>query len=55
MENTEPHYDFESEKHPKRLFLQGTCDDIINKLCKDLGWEKELQESIDKVVTKKDD
>jgi len=29
MENTAPNYDFDSEKHPLRLFLEGKCDDIV--------------------------
>ena len=37
-------YDFEDLlENPHWLFLQGKCDDTVIKLCKDLGWYKELE------------
>jgi NAD-dependent histone deacetylase SIR2 len=32
-------YDFEDIlDHPERLFLQGKCDDVINKIVEEVGW-----------------
>ena len=40
LENLEHNgFDFEDFfEHPERIFLQGKCDDVILKLCKDVGW-----------------
>ena len=34
---------FDKKKHPRRLFLQGKCDDIVRKLVNDVGWKDELK------------
>ena len=34
---------FDFEKGNNRLFLEGNCDDVIEKLVQDLEWEKEFQ------------
>ena len=45
LENTESKGgpDFEDlENYPNRLFIQGTCDSVIQKIVKDLDWTKEF-------------
>lgn len=49
MDNTLPNFDFDSEEYPKRLLLKGKCDEIVWRICGDLGWSIELQAMIDKV------
>ena len=49
-------YDFDNrDYHPERIFLEGKCDDIVAKLCKDCGWEKEFKERITKCKTQSAD
>ena len=45
MENTDMNdYDFDDLKnHPERLFLQGKCDEILQKIVNEVGWTKEFQ------------
>lgn len=31
-------------EHPERIWLKGYCDDIIKKLAKDVGWDKEFSD-----------
>jgi len=39
MENTSASgFDFDSEEYPNRLFLEGKCDEIIQKLLDDCEW-----------------
>lgn len=37
---------FEDEKNWRDLFLEGSCDDAVRELCKELGWEKDLDKLI---------
>ena len=47
MENTDfSGYDFKTKYQPERLFLQGKCDDIAVKICKDCGWTEEFAAKI---------
>ena len=42
-------YDFEDlYNNPERLFLQGYCDEVIQKLVDDVGWSKEFKKLISK-------
>lgn len=44
LENTDySGYDFVSKYNPERLFLKGKCDDVVTKICKDLGWSEEFK------------
>ena len=47
LENTKstlPDYDFDNlYSYPERLFLKGKCDDIIQSIVKDAGWESEFK------------
>ena len=45
MENTASSgYEFDDpEKFPKRILLKGKCDDFINRICAEVGWEEELE------------
>ena len=37
-------FDFEDlYEYPERLLLKGYCDEVVQKLAKDVGWEKDLQ------------
>lgn len=48
MENTGPHFDFaDPEKHPRRLLVKGKCDEVVQRICKDVGWADDLQALID--------
>ena len=43
LENTDHFYDFDNqEKYPERLFLKGKCDEVIQKIVNDVGWNKEF-------------
>jgi len=44
IENTaENGFDFASKYYPERLFLKGKSDDIVTKICKDVGWIDEFK------------
>ena len=45
-ENTAVHGQHDFEKGANRLFLGGYCDEIIRKIVKDVGWERELDKLI---------
>jgi len=44
-------FDFSSEKAYRDVALLGNCDDVINELCKKLGWENELDELCAEIST----
>lgn len=48
LENTsEAGYDFDDlYDNPERLFLKGTADATIRRICKDVGWEADLDKLI---------
>ena len=54
MENTEVNgYDFDDPaEHPQRMLVKGKCDETIWQLCRDLGWDRELQQLIEECQAK---
>lgn len=47
MDNTKETggYDF-LDGNPKKLFVQGKCDETLTKLAKDCGWEADFQAAL---------
>lgn len=35
-------FEFDHKDNYRDLFLEGSCDDTVLEICKELGWEKEL-------------
>lgn len=36
-------FEFDHEDNYRDLFLEGSCDDTVLEMCRELGWEKELR------------
>lgn len=37
---------YKSETNYRDVFLQGSCDDQITEVCRELGWTKELEAAV---------
>jgi len=46
-ENTKKYSGYDFEDTPGRNFLQGDCDDIVQKLIRDVGWEPMFKELLE--------
>ena len=50
MENTVKNgFDFENKQQfPNRILIKGKCDETIMYMCRELGWDKEIESMMEK-------